>query len=248
MTGQAENDDAGILRRRLGPDVGTVESLGYQCATFGGAGRRNLYIRCAAHAARREPCPPHGRTRCDPKRRALPGESSSSAHPLWSGYARSRLGRTIREPQRPAQPPLRTVQAMRDTTRRNRRRRPTGDVPETRVEGTDARPEPDAEARELLEHGLRILARLAVRAYLRREASLPAADLAEQRPANPAEGRDQVCAGCPPTAAAIPLGIVRCDAAPTPRSAAQGERRCQPARALSIPNPSSANSPQCNGS
>ncbi len=36
------------------------------------------------------------------------------------------------------------------------------------------------EQQELLEQGLRILARLAVRAYLRQEVSLPPADLGEQ--------------------------------------------------------------------
>ena len=44
--------------------------------------------------------------------------------------------------------------------------------------GVDASPVPDAEAQELLEQGLRILARLAVRAYPRQEASLPATDSA----------------------------------------------------------------------
>ena len=37
------------------------------------------------------------------------------------------------------------------------------------IVGIGANPMPDAEARELLEQGLRILARLAVRAYLRRK-------------------------------------------------------------------------------
>ena len=56
------------------------------------------------------------------------------------------------------------------------------------IVGVGASPASDAEAQELLEQGLRILARLAVRAYLRREASLPAADPREQRVDNPAEG------------------------------------------------------------
>ena len=43
------------------------------------------------------------------------------------------------------------------------------------------------EQQELLEQGLRILARLAVRAYLRREASLPTTDPGEQQIDNPAE-------------------------------------------------------------
>ena len=71
---------------------------------------------------------------------------------------------------------------MRGARRKNRRRRPAGDVPETKIV------EVDAEARELTEQGLRILARLAVRAYLRREASLAATDLGEQCLDNPAEG------------------------------------------------------------
>lgn len=43
------------------------------------------------------------------------------------------------------------------------------------------------EQKELLEQGLCILARLAVRAYLRREASLPTTDPGEQQFDNPAE-------------------------------------------------------------
>ena len=75
---------------------------------------------------------------------------------------------------------------MRDVKRKNRRqRRLAGDVHETRVRQVGARPESDAEARELLEHGLRILARLAVRAYFRREASLPATNPGERSPDNP---------------------------------------------------------------
>ena len=58
------------------------------------------------------------------------------------------------------------------------------------IVGVGASPASDAEAQELLDQGLRILARLAVRAYLRREASLPTADLGEQRLDNPAEGRE----------------------------------------------------------
>ena len=55
------------------------------------------------------------------------------------------------------------------------------------IVGFGANPMPDAEARELLEQGLRILARLAVRAYLRREASLPTTDPGEQHIDTPAE-------------------------------------------------------------
>ena len=44
------------------------------------------------------------------------------------------------------------------------------------------------EQQELLEQGLRILARLAVRAYLRREASLPPAALGEQHLDSPTQG------------------------------------------------------------
>ena len=58
------------------------------------------------------------------------------------------------------------------------------------IVGVGASPVSDAEAQELLEQGLRILARLAVRAYLRREASLPTADPREQHLDNPAEGRE----------------------------------------------------------
>ncbi len=76
---------------------------------------------------------------------------------------------------------------MRDARRPNRRREPSGDAPETAGAGVGTGPARDAEARERLEQGLRILARLAVRAYLRREASLPAADPGEQGPDYPAE-------------------------------------------------------------
>ena len=75
---------------------------------------------------------------------------------------------------------------MRDAKRHNRRHRPARDAPETRVDGVDTNPAPDAEERELLEQGLRILARLAVRAYLRGEVSPPVADLGEQCLDNPA--------------------------------------------------------------
>ena len=77
---------------------------------------------------------------------------------------------------------------MRDARRPNRRRRPSRHAPETADAGVDACPALDAEARERLEQGLRILARLAVRAYLRREASLLAADPGEQGLDNPPEG------------------------------------------------------------
>ena len=75
---------------------------------------------------------------------------------------------------------------MREARRQHSRRRPSGYAPETVGAGVDAGPALDAEARERLEQGLRILARLAVRAYLRREASLPTIDLGEQHPDNPA--------------------------------------------------------------
>ena len=58
------------------------------------------------------------------------------------------------------------------------------------IVGVGASPASDAEARELTEQGLRILARLAVRAYLRRETSLSAVDPGEQHFDNPAEGRE----------------------------------------------------------
>lgn len=74
---------------------------------------------------------------------------------------------------------------MRDARRQNSRRRPAKDVPEISVVWADAGTVSDDEARELLEHGLRILARLAVRAYLRRNASLPAAEPGERSPDNP---------------------------------------------------------------
>ena len=74
---------------------------------------------------------------------------------------------------------------MRDAKRRNRRRRPARDAPEISIVGTDANPAPDAEERELLEQGLRILARLAVRAYLRGEVPLPITDLGERCLDNP---------------------------------------------------------------
>ena len=51
----------------------------------------------------------------------------------------------------------------------------------------DASPASDGEARELLDQGLRILARFAVRAYLLREASLPATNVGEQCLDNPSE-------------------------------------------------------------
>ena len=69
---------------------------------------------------------------------------------------------------------------MRDAKRQNRRRKPARDVTEICVVWADAGSTSDAEARELLDQGLRILARLAVRAYLRREASLPASDPGER--------------------------------------------------------------------
>ncbi len=91
--------------------------------------------------------------------------------------------------QRPAQPPLR-LRDMRGVRRENRRRRLAQDVPEAGVVEVDVRPEVGAEARELTEQGLRILARLAVRAYLRRKASLPTAASGEQHSDNPAEDRE----------------------------------------------------------
>ena len=90
--------------------------------------------------------------------------------------------------QRPVQPPLR-LRYMRGARSKNRRR-PAKDLPEIEVVGVGASPASDAEAQELLEQGLRILARLAVRAYLRREASLPIADPGAQHFDNPAEGRE----------------------------------------------------------
>ncbi len=91
------------------------------------------------------------------------------------GLTRVNHDRELVEPkqdsQRPVQPPPR-LRYMRGA-RRKTGRRPARDLPEMEVVEVDARPEPDAEARELTEQGLRILARLAVRAYLRREASLP---------------------------------------------------------------------------
>ena len=81
---------------------------------------------------------------------------------------------------------MRVLQDMRDAKRHNRRRRPATDAPEIGVDGVDANPAPGAEEQELLEQGLRILARLAVRAYLRGEVPPPATDLAERRIDNPA--------------------------------------------------------------
>ena len=80
-----------------------------------------------------------------------------------------------KNPQRRVRPPLR-LQDMRDAKRQSRRRRPARGATEVNVVWADAGTVSDDEARELLEHGLRILARLAVRAYLRREASLPTAE------------------------------------------------------------------------
>lgn len=74
---------------------------------------------------------------------------------------------------------------MRDAKRQNSKRRPAGDVTEISVVWADASPTSEAEARELLDQGLRILARLAVRAYLRQEASLPASDTGERSSDNP---------------------------------------------------------------
>lgn len=83
-----------------------------------------------------------------------------------------------------SQPPLRP-QDMRDAKRQNSRRRPARDVTEISVVWADAGTTSEAEAKDLLDQGLRILARLAVRAYLRQEASLPASDSGEQSPDNP---------------------------------------------------------------
>ena len=74
---------------------------------------------------------------------------------------------------------------MRDVRRQNSRRRPAKDVTEISVVWADAGTVSDDEARELLEQGLRILARLIVRAHLRREASLPTAEPGEGFPDNP---------------------------------------------------------------
>lgn len=74
---------------------------------------------------------------------------------------------------------------MENAKRQNRRRRPARDVTEISVVWAEAGTVSETEARELLEQGLRILARLAVRAYLRREASLPIADPKEGSPDNP---------------------------------------------------------------
>ena len=69
---------------------------------------------------------------------------------------------------------------MRDAKRQKKRRRPARGDPEISVVWADAGTASEAEAQELLEQGLRILARLAVRAYLRREASPPTADHGER--------------------------------------------------------------------
>ncbi len=74
---------------------------------------------------------------------------------------------------------------MRDAKRQKKRRRPARGDPDISVVWADAGTTSEAEAQELLEQGLRILARLAVRAYLRREASLPIADPAERFLDNP---------------------------------------------------------------
>ena len=112
--------------------------------------------------------------------------SSSSTHPLQSGYAHSVAGARWGR-RSDLFDSRRGPQAMRDAKRKNRRRRSARDVPEAEVVGADARPGPDAEALDLLKHGLRVLARLAVRAYFRHEASLSATDLAERCPDNPTE-------------------------------------------------------------
>ena len=74
-------------------------------------------------------------------------------------------------------------QGMRDAKRQKERRGPAKDVTEISVVWADAASKD--EARELLDQGLRILARLAVRAYLRQEMSLPASDPGERSLDNP---------------------------------------------------------------
>ncbi len=74
---------------------------------------------------------------------------------------------------------------MRDVKRQNKKQRPAGDATEISAVWADAGTVSEVEARELLEQGLRILARLAVRAYLRQEASLPLSDTGERSPDNP---------------------------------------------------------------
>lgn len=69
---------------------------------------------------------------------------------------------------------------MRDAKRQSSRRRPARDDLEISVVWADASTASEAESQELLEQGLRILARLAVRAYLRRQASLPATEPGER--------------------------------------------------------------------
>ena len=73
---------------------------------------------------------------------------------------------------------------MRDAKRQNRRRSSARDDPEISVVWADAGSVSDDEARELIDQGLRILARLIVRAYLRREASLPATNPGGRSPGN----------------------------------------------------------------
>jgi len=108
------------------------------------------------------------------------------------GLTRVNHDRELVEPkqdsQRPVQPPLR-LRYMKGARSKNRRR-PARDISDMEVVGVAASPASDAEAQELTEQGLRILARLAVRAYLRREASLPTADPGAQHFDNPAEGRE----------------------------------------------------------
>ena len=89
-----------------------------------------------------------------------------------------------KDSQRPVRPPLR-LQDMRDAKRQNGRRRPARGDPEISVVWANAGTTSEAEAQELLEQGLRILARLAVRAYLRGEASLPGTEPAERSLDNP---------------------------------------------------------------
>ena len=89
-----------------------------------------------------------------------------------------------KDPSGVSRPPPRP-QGMRDAKRQNSKRRPARDVTEISVVWADAGSTSEAEARELLDQGLRILARLAVRAYLRQEASLPASDSGEQSLDNP---------------------------------------------------------------
>ena len=129
--------------------------------------------------------------------------------------------------QRPSQPPLR-LQDMTYAKRQNRKRRPARDATEVSVVWADAGSTSEAEAKELLDQGLRILARLAVRAYLRREASLPASDTGERSPDKPECGLRPVLKGW-----AVVTGPVAAEPSRPPRLERLRELRLERAEGVS---------------